>query len=275
VPALYPGSPLADDALYQLAQSYERQAEKLAAVTGEKAKQEAFVGGQRAAYQEWNKNQFAQDQQLAERRVQLKAGGKGKELALEEAYQASRSNGMNNDNIRNIILVAEQKAETDSAMQVANRQDRINEAYRQAVGLYTRSAAEYPLGDTTDKSLLRMAQIYETQLKDRKAAMDTYQKVVKFFPGTPQSEDAAWKVAKFYEQEGNYDQAVSAYKDFVRSYPGSGRVADAQFAMAEALEQLGRWVEAMDAYQTFRDKFTTHPNAARAEDQIKWIKAYR
>ena len=45
--------------------------------------------------------------------------------------------------------------------------------------------------------------------------------------------------------------------------------------LAEALEQQGRWVEAMEAYQTFRDKFSSHPAAAKALEQIQWIKAYR
>jgi hypothetical protein len=52
-------------------------------------------------------------------------------------------------------------------------------------------------------------------------------------------------------------------------------VADAQYSLAEALEQQGRWVEAMEAYQTFRDKFSSHPAAAKALEQIQWIKAYR
>jgi len=158
---------------------------------------------------------------------------------------------------------------------VANRQDRINEAYRQAVSAYTRAASDYPLGDATDESLLKTAQIYEVKLKDRKAAMTTYQKVVKFFPGTPVAEDAAWKVAIFYEQEGNFEEAVKAYRDFIRNYPAGKRVADAQYAMAEAYERLGLWVQAMDAYQTFRDKFAKHPAAPAAQERHIWIKTYR
>jgi TolA-binding protein len=174
-----------------------------------------------------------------------------------------------------VALISEAEAETVSALQVANRQDKINDAYRQSVATYSRVANEYPLGDMTDKSLLRMAQILETELKDKALAMATYQKVVKFFPGTPVAEDAAWKVAKFYEGEAKYKEAVDSYREFIRNYPASGRVADAQFAVAEALEQLGSWVEAMDAYETFRQKFTNHPKAQIAQDQINWIRAYR
>jgi TolA-binding protein len=271
----YPGSPLADDALYLVGQSFERQAQRLVAVTGEKAREEAFERGQRGAYLSFNEQLQAQEKQFAARRDMLRREGKKEELDLDEAAQAFRLGNVNLDTRSATARVAGIQAETESALQVANRQDRINEAYRQAVATYSRAASEYPLGDVTDEALLRMAQIYETELKDRAAAMQTYQKVVKFFPGTPVAEDAAWKVAQFHEQEGKYKEAVDAYREFIRNYPASGRVADAQFAMAEALEQLGRWVEAMDAYETFRQKFTSHPKVQLALDQINWIKAYR
>jgi TolA-binding protein len=131
------------------------------------------------------------------------------------------------------------------------------------------------LGDFADDSLLRMAQILETSLRDRAAAMKTYQAVVKFFPGTPVAEDAAWKTAQFLEEDARYAEAAQALQDFIRNYPASARVADAQFALAESLEQQGKWLEAMDAYETFRQKFTEHPKAAQAVEQISWIKTYR
>jgi TolA-binding protein len=275
VPQDFPGSPLADDALYLIGQSYERTAQQLAVVTGEKAREEAFERGQRGAYVQFNEQLQLQAKDFAARRDMLKREGKKEEIALDEAAQAFRLGAANLDTLGATARGYGIQAETESALQVANRQDRVNEAYRQAVAVYSKAATEYPLGDMTDEALLRMAQIYDTELKDRVAAMATYQKVVKFFPGTPVAEDAAWKVAQFNEQEGKYKEAVDAYREFIRNYPASGRVADAQFAMAEALEQLGRWVEAMDAYETFRQKFTTHPKVQLALDQINWIKAYR
>lgn len=270
----YPNSPQADDALYKIGQSYEQQAQRLASVTLEQARQIAFEEGQKGAYQEAQKRIQTQTENIKGQVQKLRQAGKGKEAELTEAYSGFRYQG-NEAELSNIARKAEQAAETESALEVANRQDRINEAYRNAVAVYKRAADEHPLGDATDESLLRMASIFETELKDRKAAMETYQRVVKFFPGTPVAEDAAWKVASFYEAEGDYDQAAQAYRDFIRTYPASKRVADAQFALAEALEQLGRWVEAMDAYQTFRDKFAQHPKAPTAQDQIQWIRAYR
>jgi|GEM_PF-2094587 len=275
VPKNYPGSPLADDALFLVGQSYEQAAQRLAAVTGEKAKAEAFERGQRGAYRAFNEGLAKQQQSLALRRDELKKSGSSKDLDLDEAASAFRENTANLDSIAFGSRAAELQSETESALQVANRQDKINDAYRQAVISYTKAATDFPLGDMTDDALLRMAQIFESQLKDRTAAIETYAKIVKFFPGTPVAEDAAWKTAEFHEEEGKYAEAVAAYREFIRNYPASARVADAQYALAEALEQLGRWVEAMDAYETFRQKFNAHPKAQMAAEQINWIKAYR
>jgi TolA-binding protein len=275
VPQLYPNSPLADDALFLIGQSYEQHAQLLAGLTVEKAKEEAFERGQRGAYARFSRDIEAENFRQTERRDQLKKAGKEAELALDEASSAARGRAFNDVNLWNFAQAAGQAAETESALQLANRQDKINEAYREAVGHYLRAASDYPLGDKTDQALLRVAQIYQTQLKDRPAAIATYQKIVKQFPGTPVAEDAAWQVAQFYEQEGKFVDAAAAYREFIRNYPASGRVADAQFALAEVLEQLGRWVDAMDAYETFRQKFASHPKAQLALEQINWIKAYR
>lgn len=275
VPRNFPNSPVADDALYLLGQSYEQQAVRLASVTVEKARQEAFVREQQQAYKYFSKQLEVQDKERSGRRAQLKGEGKSQALALDEASEAFRIAGANYGAISNTSRQAELHAETESALEVANRQDRINEAYRQAVNQYVRAASDYPLGDRTDDSLLRVAQILEVNLKDRAAAMQTYQKIVGLFPGTPVAQDAAWKVAQFYEQEGKFAAAAKAYRDFIRNYPGSPRVADAQFALAEVFEQLGQWVDAMDAYETFRQKFGKHPKAQVAVEQINWIKAYR
>ncbi len=275
VVSVYPDSPLADNALYMVGQSFEQQASRLSAVTMQGARAEAFERGQRFAYTQNQSNLEQQKTQLDDIRRDLKGKGDARQLGIEEAYANFRSNDFNGTNTVLLNRNAELQAEQESAMEVANRQDRINEAFREAVTKYTKAASDYPLGDKTSESLLRMADIYEMHLKDTTSAMKTYEKIVKFFPGTPVAEDAGWKVAQFHDREGQYTAAVQAYRDFIRNYPASKRVADAQFAMAEALEQLGRWVEAMDAYQTFRDKFAEHAKAVQALEQINWIKAYR
>jgi len=275
VPRLFPNSPLADDALYLVAQSYERQAERLGVVTVAAAKEECFEQNQRGAYKKLQELTTKDNERLKGRRDGIKSTGKDDALALEDAYVAGRAQSFNAGNTWNFAKAAEQQFETETALQVASRQDRINDAYREAAAAYLRAAGEYPLGDMTDKSLLRLAQILEVKLKDRAAAIGIYQRIVKLFPGTPAAEDAAWKVAGFHEEEQKYTLALDAYRDFIRNHPGSQRVADAQFAMAEVLEQLGRWVDAMDAYETFRQKFPQHTKAVAAAEQISWIKAYR
>lgn len=275
IPTLYANSPLADDALHLIGQSFETQAVALAGVTLEKAREDSFVMEQRSAYSRFRMQADVVTKRDAAKRGQLKKEGDANKLALNEASQAWLSGSVHVDNLFCNVTQAELQAETETALQIANRQDRINDAYRSAVEIYAKAAADYPLGDMTDRSLLRVADILETKLKDRAAAMQTYQNIVKLFPGTPVAEDAAWKVAVFYVEESKYAQAVDGFQTFIRNYPASQRVADAQFAMAEVLEQMGKWNDAMDAYEVFRQKFAKHPKVQLASRQITWIKTYR
>lgn len=205
VPRKYPNSPVADDALYLVGQSYERHAVRLASVTVEKARQEAFVRGQQQAYRFYNEQLEVQDRERSGRRAQLKGEGKSKELALDEASEAFRVSGANYGAISNTSRQAEVQAETESALEVANRQDRINEAYRQAVTQYVRAAHDYPLGDQTDDSLLRVA-------------------------------DAQFALAEVLEQLGKWVDAMDAYETFRQKF--------AQHPKARvAVEQIN-WIRA-------------------------------
>ena len=275
IPTLYANSPLADDALHLIGQSFETQAVALAGVTLEKAREDSFVMEQRSAYSRFRMQADVATARDAAERGQIKREGDANKLALNEASQAWLSGSSHVDNLFCNVTQAELQAETETALQIANRQDRINDAYRSAVEIYAKAAADYPLGDMTDRSLIRVADILETRLKDRAAAMQTYQSIVKLFPGTPVAEDAAWKVAVFYVEESKYAQAVDGFQTFIRNYPASQRVADAQFAMAEVLEQMGKWNDAMDAYEVFQQKFAKHPKVQLASRQITWIKTYR
>jgi len=58
------------------------------------------------------------------------------ELALDEAASSFFQNSAAVGNISQSAREAELKAETESALQVANRQDRINDSYREAVAAY-------------------------------------------------------------------------------------------------------------------------------------------
>jgi TolA-binding protein len=275
VPQLYPGSALADDALFLLAASYEQQAQALAAVTQEKARYYSNLAEQQMAYARFNRRGKLEKIAEAQTRDMIKEEGDAEKLALNDAFAAFRYNTSSVGQLFCEVTQAEQMTESETALQIANRRDRINDAYREAVVVYSRAATDYPLGDRTDQSLLKIAEILETRLKDGAAAMQTYQRIVKLFPGTPVAEDAAWKVARFQVEEGRYAAAADAFQTFIRNYPGSTRVADAQFGRAEVLEQLGRWNEAMDAYEVFRQKFNKHPKVTLAAQQITWIKTYR
>ena len=271
----YPDSPLADDALSWYGQSFEQEAAALGEVTRERAKADSNFRAQEFAYKKvLTAVRELNEGDVAELKALRKAGQIDK-AEMSQAAQQSRFNVFLASNVALAAEEAEQYAEVLTAAQLANRQDRINAALRRAVEAYRRAARDYPVGDTADQSLLRMAEIYEQKLRDEEQAMVAYEQITKVFRGSSVAEDAAWKIAGFYERKGRHGEAVDAYGDFIRNYPQSGRVGSAQFAMAETLEKLDRWVEAMDAYTTYVSRFPDGPLTARAREQINWIKAYR
>ncbi len=270
----YPTSPWADDALFIIGQMYETEARQLAAITREESLVEATEMAQQEAYGKWSADNKAM---LAGQRsavLQLKRAGDMDAAEFAEARNAAITSQSNISRARVLGEQAARQVEELTASQLADRQDKINAALREAVASYER-AAKVPTADKADESLLRMAVIYGEQLKDPDRAMSTYREIVRQFSGTSVAEDASWRIAEYHDRLGEYEQAIEAYDAFLRNYRRSPKASDAQFAIAESYEQLDEWVKAMDAYTNYINNFPDGPKAAKAREQINWIRTYR
>ncbi|PHS10297.1 MAG: hypothetical protein COA78_11475 [Blastopirellula sp.] len=270
----YPTSPLADDALFKIGQSYQQEATKYATVTRDTSVAEANDDAQRQAYQ------LSQDNRKSSRFRGLAEISKLKEQGkFEKADELVARNAVSNKsfdfaNAQGYAQWAGQKAQTLTAQQLADRQDKVNASLRDAVAAFQK-AALMVTGDKADDALLQMAQIYDTQLKDADAAMETWQEIVKQFSGTSVAEDASWKIAEYHERHAQHLQAIEAYTKFLRNYRTSPKAGEAQAAIAENYEHLGKWVDAMDAYSNYLTNFPKGPLISKAKEQINWIKTYR
>jgi len=167
-----------------------------------------------------------------------------------------------------------QQVEELSAVELADRQDKVNAALRKAVGAY-QDASKVPAANKADQALLLMAKIYAEKLKDDDAAMKTYMEIVRQFSGTAVAEDASWRIAQYYERKGKHAEAIKAFEAFLRNYRRSAKAGQAQFSVAENYEALGEWVKAMDAYTNHINNYAGKPLVQKAKDQISWIKTYR
>jgi len=270
----YQTSPLADDALYMVGKSYEDEAGTLTNVTRATSLERNKDVAQRRAYKESQDNRFRQQEFKAEQIANLKKAGKGKSAEVAEASAASNFGQFNDANVLLFAQKALQEVESETATQLADRQDKINAALRLAVDAYT-SASQVAGADKADEALLQMATIYHQQLKDSKAAMKTWLEIVNQFAGTTVAEDASWRIAEYHEREEKFAEAIEAYTAFLRNYRRSPKAGDAQFAIAESYEQLNEWVNAMDSYTNYMTNFPDGPLVEKAKEQINWIKTYR
>jgi TolA-binding protein len=172
------------------------------------------------------------------------------------------------------ISNAAKVVQTLTSAQLADRQDKINAALRKAVEAYA-TASRVAGADKAGDALLRMAVIYDEQLKDSQAALAAWQEIVRQFSGNAVAEEASWRIAQYYDRANNWPEAVEAYKAFLRNYRRSPKAGQAQFSTAEGYEHLNKWVEAMDAYTNYITNFADGPLVEKAKEQINWIKTYR
>jgi len=270
----YPGSPLADDALFMVGKSYEDEANRLAGATRAQTLEKAEEVAQRQAYAKVQDLRVRQRGKQAELIASLKLAGKKDMAELEEARGAVAQQSELGTNVALAAGGAVYFAEALTAVQLADRQDKVNAALRKAVSAY-KNASKIAEADKAGDALLRMATIYDERLKDAGAAVAAWLEIVRQFSGTSVAENASWRIAQHYERQRKYAEAIEAYKAFLRNYRRSPKAGNAQFAIAENYEYLGQWVNAMDAYTNYINNFPRGPMVQKAREQINWIKAYR
>jgi tetratricopeptide (TPR) repeat protein len=260
--------------MFLVGKSYEDEADKLGKVTRAEQLEKSKDVAQRLAYRNVQDSRVDNQLRIQQKVADLKAAGKGQMAEVQEAANAFSQQQFDRANVEQSAAKAIQQVETMTALELADRQDKVNAALRMAVDAYA-ATAKIAGGNKADSALLAMATIYDQRLKDAKAAMQTWLEIVRQFSGTNVAEDASWKIAQYYEREGKYSGAVDAYQAFLRNYRRSPNAGAAQFAIAENYEHLGEWVKAMDSYTNYITNFAGGPLVNKAKEQINWIKTYR
>jgi tetratricopeptide (TPR) repeat protein len=265
---------LADDALYLVGRSYEDEALALVTVTRAQSVEMAVEVAQRRAFSLAQEGRRRNLSGRAGKVAELKKLGKLDAAEREEASNAAFQGFFANANVGNFAQWAEQEAESLTATELADRQDKYDAALRKAVEAYL-TASRKAGGDKAGDALLAMAKIQDEQLKDVDAAMATWLEIVRQFSGTAVAEDASWRIAQFHDRNDDHRAAIEAFQGFLRNYRRSPNAGAAQAAIAENHEFLGEWVHAMDAYTNYINNFPDGPLVERAREQIAWIKTYR
>jgi tetratricopeptide (TPR) repeat protein len=274
VPVEYPTSPMADDALYLLGQSYEKEAREIEGITREQALDVANKLAQMQAYSKTQQNLKQREQEMQQQVQQYKEKGDVENAEKAAARMGARMKEERYSQAGQAAQEASQMTQTMTAYELANRQDRINAALREAIKAYTK-ASEVVLGDHAADALLRMAYIYDTRLKNPEKAMEVYDRIISTFPGKPVAEDALWRRAQYYEYQGKYDKAAEEYNIFINNYQQSKHIEEAIFRLAEMYEQQKMWREAMNTYTKFETMFPDSPQVTKARERKIWIKTYR
>ena len=163
-----------------------------------------------------------------------------------------------------------------STMQLASRQDRIAELRRRAAESYLRVLDDEKsrTGDKAAAAVARAAEIYYSQLKEVKRAMEVYEKLVKHYKNTAPAKAAIARAAGYYQSKGEYKPAIEKYELLIKDHKDSPALERAYFALAQCQEKLHEWVKAINAYEEYLRVYPKGKQAAEAREQVQWIRTY-
>ena len=135
---------------------------------------------------------------------------------------------------------------------------------------------QYPTNDLAASSALLYGQSLAeaaTNHLQAAAAREVFEKFEQQFPGSPLRPQAAFAVARTYEQDPNPDwpAAIRQYEDWRKEYPTNELQARVTYALAAAYFQAGNETNAFRTYTNFVAQFPTNELAPLAQ---YWVADY-
>ncbi len=126
---------------------------------------------------------------------------------------------------------------------------------------------EYPPGGYAQRGLLLFGQAVD-EVGNPAEARAVFGKFVTLFPDDPLRPQAELAVARSFERQRDWLNAIAKYDEWVRTFPTNSSVPSAEFRRALANFLAGRETNALILFTNFIARFPTNGLAARAQEWV-------
>ncbi len=126
---------------------------------------------------------------------------------------------------------------------------------------------DYPASRFAERTLLLFGQTVD-ELGHPARAREEFAKFIAAFPQSPLRAEVELGIARTFERERQWPEAIARYDAWVKEHPTNDHVPRAEFHRAVANFQAGRDTNALTLFTNFVLRFPTNPLAALAQDWV-------
>lgn len=116
--------------------------------------------------------------------------------------------------------------------------------YKAALSIYEKVAKSCPSTKNCAQSLMQIGDIEKNFNNNLERALESYHKVVEFFPLTEGSRIAMERIASIYVKNGDYNDAAETYAGLLQYFSESEKSSEYQLRLGEAYLALGNYNQA-------------------------------
>jgi len=144
---------------------------------------------------------------------------------------------------------------------------------KQAIASYRTLVRDYPIAPTAPAAQLRLGELYAS-LGNSKRAFDSYQKLLENYPQAREFDravEAQVAIADAQMDSRRYDRAAEMYTSILATAPFAKFAPAVQFKLGQAYENQKEYEKAITAYQVVLDRYPSSSVAADALYQIGYV----
>ncbi|MCE5252354.1 tetratricopeptide repeat protein [bacterium] len=148
------------------------------------------------------------------------------------------------------------------------------EDYHKAIDYLLTGYQKFPSSYFSSDMLLKIGVIYLTKLNTEPDALDLageyFEKYIKAFPNTTNTEMAHYYLGFCYYNGRRFDMAYSTFKSFTQKYPNSEFTPEAYYYYSDSSYNLGNLEDCIQGFDMVINRYPNHPRSVEALYTKAW-----
>ncbi len=139
-----------------------------------------------------------------------------------------------------LVLVAGCSRRTPETAYTQGKEAEQQKNYQHAAEIFESVVSDYPANALAESSLVRLAILYNSELKDPRKTLDAYRRAYTMFPASRQAPTMLFLTGFVYNNELHQtDSARLVYEQFLTKYPKHELAPSAEFELKTLGQEAG------------------------------------
>ena len=156
----------------------------------------------------------------------------------------------------------------DNSLWESSNQFRQGAAWDSAIVSLELLVEKRPDSEWADKSLNNIAFIFQNDIKDKRKAAETFERLFDYYPKSDYAKNALMNASTNFSESESFTDALRVNEKYLVAFPDAENAVEIQYENATLYLKMGNMIKAIDSFEAFTRKFPEDPRNIRSAYEV-------